>query len=260
MKASFTATRNFLLLIGLSVSHAAIAELDTAMISQEQGHQEIEKEEKKKKRKIRVVRSGDTVIVDKNSNRKIIAKSGHVKMGERHKEALQKAKQALEEVNVRLGKTDNSNEKAALEAARAGLEVAIQSLEQSSIRHVLIGPGHVRMAELDSKVLHEAIKDLEIREGEIATMRLDMKGDLAEARAEIEDALGEVELEIDLDGDLRTIRIESLKAAELSLEGMEQRHLDALLRAEEGIKRERERLEKRLQRRKKEAEEKERDN
>lgn len=244
--------RRFLIVAGLSVSSLALAGTSSAMIAADDD-EKVEKEEKKEKRTIRVIRSGDRpVTVIKRGDHKIIAHSAEARLEEQER-ALAEATAALAEVSKRLEKSRSKSEKAALKAAQKGLMAAIEALEERRTRHVVMGPSRVEIARIEAEAMEDALKELEVREGELTTMRIELKDELAEAREEIEEALGELDIELDMDGDIRALRLKSLKTAEVSLEEMEKEHLEALKRAEKEIKRERERLEERLKERKEEA-------
>ncbi|NVJ70272.1 MAG: hypothetical protein HWE08_07965 [Alphaproteobacteria bacterium] len=248
--------RRFLIVAGLSVSSLALAGTSSAMIAADDD-EKVEKEEKKEKRTIRVIRSGDRpVTVIKRGDHKIIAHSAVEARLEEQERARAEATAALAEVSKRLEKSRSKSEKAALKAAQKGLMAAIEALEERRTRHVVMGPSRVEIARIEAEAMEHALKELEIREGELTTMRIELKDELAEAREEIEEALGELDIELDMDGDIRALRLKSLKTAEVSLEEMEKEHLEALKRAEKEIKRERERLEERLKERKEEADKK----
>lgn len=245
---------------GMAVSSLALAGASHAMMAMGGDDEKAEQAEKaeKKKRTIRVVRSGDSkVVVDRKGHRTVIATSDREAFEKKHKQALKEAKEALAEVTERLGKAKSKKEKQALKAAQKGLEAAIVSLEERRMRHVIVAPSRIEIAKIESEAMADALADLADSELELSEMRVELKGDIAEARREIEEALGDLELELDIDGDIRTLRIESLKSAELSLEEMEKHHLEALKRAEEDIKRERARLEERMREREAEAKKKE---
>lgn len=255
MNISKSKMRHFLIAAGLTVSTFAIAGSGSAMIAHGGDDEKVEKAEKKEKRRIRIVKSGgEPVTVVGTGGRTVIATShGLAGFEKERKEALEKAQAALGEVTERLKKARNKSEKQALKAAEAGLRAAIESLESQHVRTV-IAPSRVEIAKIEADAMVEALEHLHDRESEIYSMRIELKEELAEAREEIAEALGDIDLEIDLDGEVRTLRIESLRSAERSLEVMEQEQLEALRRAEEEIKRERVRIEERIERRKKEAE------
>ncbi len=245
--------------VGIAASSLMVIGVGNAMAALGGDDEKAEQAEKteKNKRTIRVVKSGDSkVVVERKGHRTVLATSDREAFEKKHKEALKEAKAALAEVSERLAKAKNKSEKQALKAAQRGLQAAIVSLEERRMRHVIVAPSRVEIARIESDAMADALEHLADREVELTEMRVDLKGDIAEARREIEEALGDLELELDLDGDVRTLRIESLKSAELSLEEMEKHHLEALKRAEEDIKRERERLEERLREREAEAQKK----
>ncbi len=177
----------------------------------------------------------------------------------KNKEAIEQAKDALGDVMERLQRAESDAERSALEAARDGLETAIESLERQRVNHIVVGPSELEMANIEIEALTDALADMSEHQRDLHGMRQDLHEEIEEARREIADALGDVEMELDLDGDLRTIRIQSLRAAETSLEDYEERHLEALKRAEADLKRERERLERRLEKRQAEQENNDKD-
>lgn len=247
--------RKLALFAGLSVSAVAIAGTSHALIAVGDDGvkaKETEKAEKSEKRRIRVVRSGDGPVTVVGSHGKTVVHTGiHGADYDdgAFEEALEEAQDALSDVVARLKKTKNKDERLALEAAKRGLMTAIETLETRRVRHIAMGPSRIEIAAIEADALRGALKQLEIQQGELSSMRFDLKGELEDAREEIEEALGELELELDLDGDIRALRFEALQSAGKSLDEMERDHLDALKRAEEDIRRERERLEQRLRER-----------
>ncbi|WP_286828447.1 MULTISPECIES: hypothetical protein [Kordiimonas] len=242
--------------LGIAASSLVIAGASHAMIAMAGGDEQTEQAEKaeKNKRTIRVVRSGDSKVeVHKKGHRTVLATSDRKAFEKEQQEALEKARAALNEVTERLMKAKSKSEVQALKAAQKGLEAAIISLEERRMRHVIVAPSRIEIARIESEAMAEALTDLSESEAELSEMRIELKDEIAEARREIEEALGDLELELDIDGDIRTLRIESLKSAQLSLEEMEKHHLEALKQAEADIKRERERIEQRLREREAEA-------
>lgn len=242
---------------GMAVSAIAVAGASSAMTTLGGDDEKAKQADKaeKQKRTIRVVRSGDSKVeVIRKGHRTVMATSDREAFEKEQKEALMKAKSALAEVTERLQKARSKSEKQALVAAQKGLEAAIVSLEERRLRHVIVAPSRVEIAAIEAEAMAEALADLEESELELSVMRVELKDDIEDARRDIEEALGDLELELDIDGDIRTLRIESLKSAQLSLEEMEKHHLKALKQAEEDIKRERARLEARMRAREAEAE------
>ncbi len=251
--------RRAVAVVSVAASSLMIAGASNALVALGGDDEKAEQAEKaeKNKRTIRVVKSGDSkVVVERKGHRTVLATSDREAFEKKHKLALKEAKAALAEVSERLAKAKSKKEKQALKAAQRGLEAAIVSLEERRMRHVIVAPSRVEIAKIESAAMAEALADLADSELELSEMRVELKGDIADARREIEEALGDLELELDIDGDIRTLRIESLRSAELSLEEMEKHHLEALKRAEEDIKRERARLEERLREREAEAQKK----
>jgi len=255
--------RRALMVAGLSVSALAIATTSGAMThdgDEDEDKAVKEKVEKKKKRTIKVVRSGSAPVVVADGDRRIVISSKHrnrhvevIHGDDEYEEAIEEAEEALEDVRERLEKVKRKEDKKALKAAEKGLETALELLKARRGHVMAAAPMHWKMAEIESDALREALKEIEIKQGDISRLRIELKGDLAEAREELEDALGELDIEIDLDGEVHALHLESLRDAERSMEGFEERHLEALKRAEEELKRERERLEKRLEKKKAEA-------
>ncbi|NVJ97636.1 MAG: hypothetical protein HWE25_05760 [Alphaproteobacteria bacterium] len=258
MTASRKMIRKLSVVACLSVCGIAVATTGSASANSF-AHDEDAKAEKTEKRRVRVVKSGEepVTVVGANGRTVIASSQGLVEYAKEHKEALEKAAKALNEVTARLGKSKSKGEKAALEAAKAGLEAAILSLENQRVRDSFTPHTKVEIARIEADSVAGALKALQDREHEIRSMRGNLKEELAEAREEIAEALGDLDLELDLDGDVRVLRLESLHSAKRSLELMEEEQLEALKRAEEEIKRERARIEERM---KKREQEKARDN
>lgn len=260
MRPSNQMIRRGLLLAGLSLSLSAMPGAVQALSahgSDTQGDKT--DEDSKVDRNIVVVESGGepVTVVRKGKSRVIASSHGLAEYDRQRKEAVEKAQSALAEVNKRLAKARNKSEKQALKAAAAGLKAAIKSLESQQVRQTLIGPSSVEIARIESDAMADALEELEGKEHEIRSMRIELKDQLAEAREEIAEALGDLDLEIDMDGDVRVLRLETLRSAERSIEAMEEEQLEALRRAEKEIKRERARLEERMKRRQQETEDKE---
>lgn len=201
-----------------------------------------EDDKPQKRRTIRVISSGGHGGSDTSEVRIV----RHVA---KNREAIEQAKAALGDVMERLQRADSDEERRALEAAREGLETAIESLERQRVNHIVVGPSQVELRHIEAEALEDALAEMSEQQQDLYGMRRDLQQEIEEARREIADALGDVEMELDLDGDLRTLRIQSLRAAETSLEDYEERHLQAIKRAEADLKRERERLERRLEKR-----------
>jgi hypothetical protein len=170
-----------------------------------------------------------------------------------HKEALEDARRALADVNRRLESVGSTDERRALEAARAGLETAIESLERQRTSRIVVSSGQVDVGQVEAEALDNTLLVLTERERQLYGMRTDLQDELEAARRDIAEALGDAELELGLDGELRTIRIRSLRAAEVSLDGYEASRLEAIRQAEEKLRREREELERRLRQRQQEG-------
>jgi hypothetical protein len=229
----------------------------------------VEEKSKKKTKRIKVVRSGvrvdadasnqSTVVIERdgkqflhkyaseNSNYKVwISKSG-----EAQAKALVEAKESLEKVEARLKKSRKSSEKDALRLAREALKVAIEGLEQP----LRIEQSAVELLR-DGQQLQAAdqLSILQHQENDLNRMRVDALEELAGVRAELADALGDVEMEIGLDGEIKALRIQSLKRAAGTVEELEAEHLAALKKAELELRLEREMLEKRMAKRRAEKE------
>lgn len=159
-----------------------------------------------------------------------------------HQAALKQVTASLLKVEKRLAKADSTSERAALETARDGLLAALEGLKHQA--H-LAGEVVELKTGTDITVI-DALKHIEHQQHDLDTMRADVIDELNGVREELADALGDVELEIGLDGEVRALRIESLKNATTTLNELEAEQLKALKLAEEKLKRARIELEKKL--------------
>ncbi|TNE63052.1 MAG: hypothetical protein EP335_10380 [Alphaproteobacteria bacterium] len=211
-------------------------------------------------KKVVVVSSDDdNVFVEKDG--KIIISNGHVPANiarmdaaraERDR-ALEQARAALDQVSERLKKSRSKDDRAAFELAQKGLTDAIAALEAVPSVMAFGGMPHGSFhfsGDIDGEDLKDALTELRIQEGEIKGFRFELNRELAQARAEIAEALADIDIEVNGDGDLTELRIRGLKDARRQLEGMDEQRLEALKRAEEDLARARADLERKIEERK----------
>lgn len=213
-----------------------------------------EEKDKKSKRTVRVIQSGKPSIVvgstsphiehkaDKDVEHRGTRSYSFTIHDDKHDKAVEKIKKSLKKVKAQLKKAKTKSAKESLEMAEEALKTSLKALQQSRAAQVhsfaFSGDHRERLAD--------ALKDVEIYQGDIQSMRVEVLDELGSVREALRQALGDVELEIDLDGELRSLRIDSIRRAEDRLEGMEEEHLEALRRAEEDLRRAREKLQKRM--------------
>lgn len=274
MPGEFIQSRKLLAIAGISLAAfvAASASHAAAFIhDDEKVVEEKKKEGDKKKRTVRVITSGKPVIIER-SNRLYGVGKNHshyeyrhshdhehhmdpdvdhrgfsnyrfeLKSDKEHQKALEKAQAALEAVNERLKKAKRA-EKKALESARDGLMTAIEALEARRSHAPQVFGWHSGQ----SVPFGEVFRDFELgRDGDLRSMRVEVLDDFAGFRKKFSDALEGFEIEIDPDGDILALRLDSLKRAEEALDGLDEERLEALKRAEESLRKAREKLEKHL--------------
>ena len=163
------------------------------------------------------------------------------------KKALLTIERALEDIRHKEKKAETEREKLALESAREGLEAAREAVQERAEHIVELRTHHAELRADFSDDLRGAIDDVVENQAELDEMRLDLSSELSEARREIAEAIGDVEMDIDLDGEVREIRLRSLRQSERSISEMERQHLRALRQAEAELRRTRQLLEKKLQ-------------
>jgi len=253
----FGKSPSWIALAVVGVSLTAGAALSTAVAAAYMSEDKKIQDEKKleKKKTIKVISSGKPIIIERKKGRYTVGGHDHesddqsrrhehvhdgvrtyryIIDGKHHSDAeddsyahgLARIEEALEQVNTRLKKTKRKSERRVLEAARDGLTTAIDTLKAQN-RSVYRVFGHSR----GHGGSHVEILD-------------EVRGSLAEV-------LGDVELEIDLDGDPRRLRIESFLHGRHEMEGTEEERLEAIKRAEKELQKARERLERRLTEKKK---------
>ncbi|WP_262691382.1 hypothetical protein [Kordiimonas aestuarii] len=252
MPAKYSFKRSVAIAAGLSLSSLMLAGAGNAMVTVDDEGGTAEKAEKAEK-KIRIVKAGEpAVVIHKNATVR------SAKAQERAK-AIEEAEEALEKVEKRLEKAKKIAEREALEAAEDGLRNALDALK-SADNHMAFaysyGPSMSEMREIEIKALEDALEGMEDHFSALSRVRIEIQGDLADAREDIADALADIEIEVDIDDELRKHHYRGLEEAAEELGHMEGRQLEGLKHVEEQLKRERERLEKRLEeRRQRQAEE-----
>jgi len=201
------------------------------------------------KKQVIVVQSDGSTIVRKDG--KIVVSNAHVvadtdpSMAETvSAKAIRDARAALEDIEARLKKTHNSDERKVLEVARDSLRGTIDALEAAPntliYDHYVMGDG-----DLDAR-----LKELRLHEGKIKGLRVELHRDLENARSNIADALDGLEVEVDKNGDITRLRMNDLKGLQDEIDRTDEQRLKALERAEAEIKRARENLERRIEEKK----------
>ena len=260
--------RSFALVAGISLTSMIVANGAGALAAfHDDEPEKVEKAEKPEapempekveKKRIRVIRSGAPDTVIEKDGKVLRFSSGHHmafrEAREQQEKAVTEARAALETVEARLNKAKKKDEKEALEAARDALQSALDALEarQGERFAYAFGPSKTQMRHFEISAMENALENLHEHAGDLSRMRIELKNDLDEARAEIAEAMEDLDVEIDVDSDdeMHALRLRSLNEASESLERMQERRLEELKNAEEHLKRERERLEKRLEERK----------
>ncbi|MCJ9430266.1 hypothetical protein [Kordiimonas marina] len=201
------------------------------------------------KKQVITVQSDGSTIVRKDG--KIIVSNTHVvadtdpSMAETvSAKAIRDARAALEDIDDRLKKTRNSDERKVLEVARDSLRGTIDALEAAP--NTLIYDHYV----MDDGDLNARVKELRLHEGKIKGLRVELHRDLENARSDIADALEGLEVEVNQNGDITRLRMNDLKGLQDELDRTEEQRLKALERAEAEIKRARANLERRIEEKK----------
>ena len=237
MQQVYSFRRRLAVLAGLSLSSFVLAGASSAMIASDD-HETVVQANKK----IRIVKAGgqpNTFHIEHASSKA-------------REEAIQETETALEKVETRLKKASKKAEREALEAARNGLVSALEAL-RASAEHLSFAyasrPSAREMREIELSALEGALTNMEEQLSDLGHVRIDIKDDLADARASIAEAMADIEIEVDLDGERHEHHVRGLEEAAAELERMEEHQLEGLKRAEERLQRERERLEQRLEER-----------
>jgi septal ring factor EnvC (AmiA/AmiB activator) len=237
------------LVAGLSLASLTVAGAGNAMMAA--GDEAEDKQVEKTEKKIRIIKSGTPHVV--------VAKNGHVVRhgDETRLKAIEETRTALEKVEERLKKAKKKDEREALEAAKGGLEHALEALETSS-NHMSFAFGHmpdgVAFRKIEMEALEGALADMHESLKDLGRMRIEIREDLADAREDIADAMSELEFEFEFDTEMREEHARGLERAKEELERAEEHQLEGLKRAEEQLRRERERLERKLEERRREME------
>jgi len=257
-------------IVGISLASVAATalsnELSTTAYQQVDEDKPVVEEKKvKTKKTIKVITSGKPVVLESKKGRYVILKdhAHHAEhdddtgkrvyrysFGSKNKphheyyaeKTLEQVQQSLETVEKRLKKARKKAEKKALTVARDGLMIALKTLKDLSIRQMHA----MKMRDGHDVAIVETLKDIDIYDGEISSMRVEVLEDMQGLRETIAEALGDAQLEIDLNGDVRGLRIESLNRGEYLHKGNTKERLEAIKRAENELKKARERLEKLL--------------
>jgi len=240
-----------LMMVGMSLSAIMTVGAATALSVYHDDDVKAEKAQKKHKT-VKVIRTGkEPVIIDHSGSHVIVERKGSHRDhgsktfsyvlssgGNRHSEALEKINKSLSEIEEHLEKVKKKSERKALEAARDGLVIARDALAMGGAHRAEMRRGH-RMA------LAQALNDVELYEGDM-DVDIEVDTDMEDVRRAVSDALGDFDVEIDLDGNVRRLHIDDLHRKQLRLEGLEAEDLEALRQAEEHLRATRERLEKKL--------------
>ncbi len=253
-------SKRLVLAASVSVMAIACAPLSAEPVAIAYDDQEAAQEDKKSEKK-------RVVIIDRKNAKHVrggqggmhgFAFAGHHSDEERQ-EALDKVSASLDSVKAQLEQAKADKEEyavTALESAVIGLEAAKKSLENNAVNGNFVVRGMPDGGNFEF-VIKEALGDLELGETDLKEMRIELRAKLEEAREDIEETRREIEMEIENDSEEREFHIKMLVDAEFDMEKMEEHHLKALKKAEEELRRSREKLEKKLaDRKKKEAEKK----
>lgn len=250
MQKFHTFKHRLVLLAGLSLASLTVAGAGNAMIAL--GDDDDEQKVEKTERKIRIVKAGAPNVV--------IHRDGHVV---RHEDkarlkAIEETRDALDKVEARLKKAKKKDEREALEAAKGGLEHALEAL-QSSSAHMSFAFSHMpdgmAVRRIEVEALEEALADMQENLEDLGRMRIEIREDLADAHEDIAEAMAELKFEFEFDTEMQEEHARGLERAQEELARAEEHQLEGLKRAEEQLKRERERFERRLEERRRELEE-----
>lgn len=196
--------------ISLASVTAATAVHAMAAMGDDAEEQKIEKSEKK----IRIVKAGEPNV--------IIQKDGKVLkfQDDARTKAITETRDALEKVEARLKKAKKGDEREALEAAKTGLEHALDAL-QSSADHMRFAFAHMpdmkAMRTIEIKAMEEALADMEVHMKDFDHIRVEISEDLAEAQEDIAEAMTELEFEFNFDDEMRENMRAALRKPERSL-------------------------------------------
>jgi len=227
-------------MVAIGAPNAMSAYHDDDTAKEEKGH--------KKYKTVKVIRTGKEPVIVEHSGSHVIIDRKDVE-GEdgtksfsytvtsknpHYAEALEKVENSLGEVEKRLKKARKKSEKKLLVTARDGLIAARDALQMRGHHMSKLYGGHT-LAMMDG-VHAEDMKSVRIK------VREEMEG----VREAIAEALGDMDVEIDTDGNVRRLRIDSFHDGQFELEGLKAEDLEALKHAEEKLRATRERLEKKL--------------
>lgn len=251
-KPAASMKRRIALIAGLSLSTIMIAGNSGAMVAfDEEKKAEKAEEDKVEKKKIRVVRKGDAKAgsrEDLDSKELDVEKAMRVHGENARQKAIVETREALEKVEARLKKASRKDEKRALKAAQDGLQVALQALESKHSHMALAyaGPSREEIRRIEIEAMEDALEDMEVQVDDLDRLRIELKEDLSDAREDIREAFEDIEQEFEFDAEARERYVIDLDHAVRTLDQMEEQQLEGLRRAEEQLKRERERLQQRL--------------
>ncbi len=267
-------TKKATLIAGLSIVAMSAGATANAFTYMDDDDKVVEEKAKAKKYKktIKVIKPGKPaavktyttsdphVIIGEDGSQKIIVSTAsspniHFRQSgvvhHQNQEAIAKLEEALEKVESRLKKTKKKADKEALKAARDGLIAAKEALVQQAVSVQVVGAEHKWVMERAHKeALHEALEDVIEQEGELSEMRIEVIEDMVDARADLAEALAELEVEVQAGDDANVVydyQVRTLKDAEFELENIEKHQLEAIKKAEEELKRTREHLERELE-------------
>lgn len=234
--------------LALGIAVFAVASIEAPAVS---AWDDDAKSEKSTKKKTKSYGASSAPVVVTHKNSKVTVKGDELDSKKRswsvesktvHQNALRQVQDSLRKVEERLARTEKPSEKVALQVARDGLMTALASLKQQAR---LEDEVQELQAVTDVTVV-DALKDIELKELDLNHLRVDVIDELNDVRSDLADELGDVEMELGLDGEVRALRINSLKDANAILDELESEQLKALRLVQEELDRARMNLEKKL--------------
>ncbi len=267
------AFRSAMLAVGVSFAAFAFANQVSALMTEGDDQTTAPEKIEKKKRVIKVLKPGEALkeqtvdkkiivrTVDKDKKGRIVVSNSHIPAAYSriHIEKIEQAKESIEsslsKMQEKLSKAKNEYERQAINSAIESLNEAKISLDEQSALMVDIDQEFHSLSDIHVEAITEALAEVNLSEEELIDVKVELMDELAEARIEIQEALNDLDLEfiVDEQGEFHELRVRALKQAELSLKGMEEKHIEALKRAEADLKRTREELERKLAEKQKHA-------
>jgi len=253
--------------------HAAPADLPAATAQQqERPHADrisidLAKDQKADDQKAKNDRSTTKTYGSGNVDRDISYKGPDPRVRRQVKREIDRARRQIEasiaRVDRKLKTVENKIAREVLEDTRAALMDALADMQdvqhdlQQDLDAVRVDIGGdfddfaVMESEARIEALREALEDIDDQRKTIREAELDLEGDLARARHDIEEAfqdMGDLDLEFAPDGSVERFRMRMGERARESLIEAEQGKVRALEEAEASLQRARNRLEARLER------------